>query len=247
MHLPFKNTIKLNGMDQVKLMNRIDTKFWFHVDMLPEILEMVKDEYLVLEINDRLELAYSTVYYDTGNDCMYIAHHNGKLNRYKVRLRTYVESGMNFLEIKKKNNKGRTIKNRIRSSINPLLFENTEKDFVNLNCPYECDDLSPVLRNEFTRITLVNKNLNERCTIDLNLRFKTENEDVLLDKLVIIEIKSDGLPSASPLRKALQKVRVKKSGFSKYCVGRVLTNPLLKSNAFKPRIRKIEKSFFSDN
>ncbi len=246
MHLPFENIIKLNEMDQVKLMNRVDTKFWFHKDQLPEIFEKVKEDYLILQINEKSELLYSTVYFDTSKDSMYTAHHNGKLNRYKVRLRTYVESGINFLEIKKKNNKGRTIKNRISSTIN-LLFEESEKDFVNLNCPYECDELSPTLQNVFHRITLVNKNLNERCTIDLNLKFETETENIALDNLVIVEIKSDGLPSNSPLIKSLQKAGIKKSGFSKYCVGRVLTDPLLKSNAFKPRIRKMEKSIFSEN
>ncbi len=247
MHIPFENIIQLNEMDQVKLMNRIDTKFWFHIEKLPEIFEMVKDDYYILEIKEQRKLTYSTVYFDTPEDSMYVAHHNGKLNRYKVRLRTYVDSGINFLEVKKKNNKGRTIKSRIESDDNPLLFQESHKEFVNLNCPYDCDDLSPVLRNIFQRITLVNTNLNERCTIDLNLKFETEAEFLALNNLAIVEIKSDGFRSNSPLKKALHRAGVKKSGFSKYCIGRVLTNPLLKGNSFKPRIREIEKTVFFEN
>ena len=45
---------------------------------------------------------------------MYLAHQNGRVIREKIRVRTYVSSGLTFLEVKNKNNKGRTDKKRIR-------------------------------------------------------------------------------------------------------------------------------------
>ena len=45
----------------------------------------------------------------------------------------------------------------------------------------------------------------------------------------------------SPVKDMLRELRIKPSGFSKYCIGSALTNPNLKRNRFKPRFTKIEK------
>ena len=105
--------IQLEQMDQVKLMNRIDQKFWFHEARLQHILDSVQSHYYVLDIEDQTEFPYSSTYYDTPENRMYTKHHNGNLNRYKIRRRSYLSSGISFMEIKFKNNKGRTNKKRI--------------------------------------------------------------------------------------------------------------------------------------
>jgi hypothetical protein len=53
----------------------------------------------------------------------YHAHHAGRVNRQKIRVRTYVETGSQFLEIKRHQKKGRTVKVRklmTDSEISPL-------------------------------------------------------------------------------------------------------------------------------
>lgn len=239
--------IRLEEMGQVKLMNRTDTKYWFHIDQLQEILQLIRDDYFILKIDGNAKLPYATTYYDTGANKMYGTHHNGKLNRYKVRRRSYVTSGISFLEIKFKSNKGRTIKNRVSAEFGKIEFTAQENEFLSQHIPFNCDNLSPSLINSFTRLTLVNKNFQERCTIDLNLSFKKGNKEVLLDDLVIVEIKAEGSPSKSPLARALRDLRIKTSGFSKYCVGRTVTDSSLKRNAFKSKIRSIEKTIKSEN
>lgn len=233
--------IKLEEMDRVKLMNRTDTKYWFHIEHLPKLLDAVQDKYYVLNINDQIILPYSTLYYDTAEDKMFVSHHNGKLNRYKIRRRSYMLSGISFLEIKFKNNKGRTIKKRISGKFDVDGFTPQENQFISERSPFSASVLKTALNNNFSRITLVSKSFNERCTIDFNLRFETEEKDKSLDNLVIVEIKSEGLPSNSPMALALREKRIKTSGFSKYCVGRTLTDETLKRNAFKSKIRRIEK------
>lgn len=235
------NSISLKEMDQVKLMNRTDQKFWFHRDYLNELLNMVIDHYYLLHINEESELPYTTTYFDTENNKMFAAHHNGKLNRYKIRKRSYVNSGISFLESKFKNNKGRTIKKRIPCSSPNGQFTSTEAQFIDSHTPFTTNELTPSLLNRFSRLTLVNKNFKERCTIDLNIEFEVSDRIVPLDNLVIVEIKSDGKSTASPLALALRENRIKTSGFSKYCVGRSVTDPLLKINAFKQKLRSIEK------
>ncbi len=240
------DSIRLEEMDQVKLMNRTDTKYWFHSERLFEIFKEIKNDYYILEINSECKLPYTTTYYDTSNNNMFTEHHNGKLNRYKVRRRSYVSSGISFLEIKLKNNKGRTIKKRIPSEFGNTIFTAKENEFLQHYIPFNSHELSPALINNFSRFTLVNKNFKERCTIDMNLRFEMEDKIIALDNLVIVEIKSDGKSAVSPLALALREQRIKTSGFSKYCVGRAVTDNSLKRNAFKEKIRNIEKTIQSN-
>jgi len=234
--------IQLEQMDQVKLMNRIDKKFWFHEDNLQEIFKSVNQHYYILDIEGQNDFPYTSTYYDATENQMYNKHHNGNLNRYKIRRRSYLSSGISFLEIKFKTNKGRTFKKRIPASFNEHAFTKEESDFIEANTPYSCGDLSPSLINQFSRVTLVNKNFKERCTIDRNLQYTKNGSWIKLENLAIIEIKTDGKQSASPLAFALREQRIRASGFSKYCMGRVLTDQDLKRNAFKRKIREIQKT-----
>ena len=81
-----------------------------------------------------------------------------------------------------------------------------------------------------------------RLTIDFNLRFHHLKSDghQQLQHVAIIELKRDGnVPS--PALDLLRDTRIKRSGFSKYCIGSALTNDRLKKNNFKERLRMIEK------
>ena len=89
---------------------------------------------------------------------MFIAHHNGKLNRYIIRRRSYVSSGISLLEVKFNNNKGRTIKKRITSDFQPDNFSEQENAFLQELTPFSGNESHPSLINNFLRITLVNKN-----------------------------------------------------------------------------------------
>ena len=238
--------IQLEQMDQVKLMNRIDQKFWFHEEHLQRILQSVGHEYYVLDIEGENEFIYSSTYYDTPADRMYIKHHNGNLNRYKIRRRSYLSSVISFLEIKFKTNKGRTSKKRIQTTLNEHSFTKEERDFIEANTPYTTEDLSPSLINQFSRMTLVNRNFKERCTIDRDLQYTKTGGWTKLENLAIIEIKTDGRKSVSPLAHALREERIRAAGFSKYCMGRVLTDQELKRNGFKKKIRKIQKTIHTD-
>jgi len=233
--------ISLEKIERVKLMKRHDKKYWFLVHEIQDVLNYVSDQYFALSIDNNEVLPYSTTYFDTKDNKMYLDHHNGKLNRYKVRKRTYVSSCTSFLEIKFKSNRGRTIKNRILIDSHKSNFSIPEETFLNGSLPYNTNELEPTLQNRFNRVTLVNRNMKERCTIDLNLQFENGSKTIYLDDIVIVEIKTEGITSNSPLIRALRDMRIKPSGFSKYCVGRTLTDDNLKNNSFKAKIRNIEK------
>ena len=107
------NPITIEEMDAVKFLDRMDTKYIFRFEQLSYVLNELNNEYFVLQTEGSNLSLYETVYYDTPDLALYLKHHNGRLNRFKVRKRYYVASKLGFFEIKFKNNKGRTVKKRI--------------------------------------------------------------------------------------------------------------------------------------
>ncbi len=232
--------ISLCEMEGVKLMNRCDRKYWFHRSRIAEVLSAVVSNYYVLEVECERLLPYSTIYYDTDQDDMFSSHHRGKRNRYKVRRRRYIATRSSFLEVKFKSNKGRTIKTRHPSDYSNVAFDIRDREFVEQATPYTCDTLNKVLENRFRRLMLVSKGMNERCTIDLDMRFRSNEKESRLDDIVVVEVKTDGR-SHSAIIDAMNRLRIKPSGFSKYCVGRSLLQAELKQNLFKTKLRRIDR------
>lgn len=236
------DTITLEEMNDIRLMNRIDTKFVTTVPILHRLLALAADDYRVQETAGKRILDYYTLYFDTPAHSMYIAHQNGKKPRQKIRIRRYVDSDICFLEVKNKNAKGRTKKKRIQLSDVSHSFNSESRDFLTPRCKYDINSLRPQIENSFSRITLVNRQLTERITIDTNLKFHNFENDVSLDlsQFVIIELKRDG-NKPSPISKFLRQLRVQPSRFSKYCVGCAKTDTSLKQNRFKPLFTYLTK------
>ena len=235
--------ISLLEIESVKLMNRIDTKYTLAENKLFELLEIIKDDYFILEINKVRNSRYHTTYFDTPDDKMYVAHHNGRSNRFKVRHRSYLDSKISFLEIKFKNNKKRTIKTRIQGDLSQNDFDQSQIDFLEQTLPFEIESLKTKLHNSFNRITLVNKNFKERCTIDTNISFKSKGKETSLQNMSIVEVKNEnGSRKDSRIFDSLRELHIRPTSISKYCIGRVLSDAYLKSNTFKRTIIKIRKS-----
>ena len=231
--------ISLTEMSEVKLMNRIDTKFVVTLPKLIQLLQLLGEDYYAQEVNNKRNQLYSSTYLDTINYDMYKAHQNGHANRQKLRFRIYESTNLQFMEVKTKNNHGRTQKKRIAVTDTELL-ERGKAQFLHQHLRYEIDSLKPTLRNQFYRITLVNKAKTERLTIDTNLRFLNLVSGWKLDvsDLAIIELKRERL-CFSPILEKLRLLRIHPHSFSKYCIGSALTNEALRVNRFKREILEI--------
>ena len=231
--------VSLEQMKAVRLMNRIDTKYVTTLPKLIRLLEMARGQYWVQEIDGKRNMPYYTLYFDTENCDMYLEHLRGRKTRQKIRIRAYEHSGISFLEVKNKNNKGRTAKKRVECAAHE---KDMHADFIASHLNYEPERLQNRIENRFSRITLVNRNMTERLTIDTGLRFHnfTTHTKCALDGLVIIELKRDGL-THSPILELLRELRIQPSGFSKYCMGMALTDEDLRKNRFKPRLRMVNK------
>lgn len=233
--------ITLDEMSGIRLMNRIDTKFVTTMPVLLRLLEMAQGEYWAQEIDGERNMRYETTYFDTKGYDMFYMHQNGHANRQKMRFRTYVSSQLQFMEVKTKNNHGRTKKKRMR--VTDMALADPEKAaFLAEHLHFDREVLMPAIQNSFDRITLVNKAKTERLTIDSNLHFTNLVSGIQRDmaSLVIVELKRDGL-CYSPVLEMLRQLRVFPHGFSKYCIGSALTNPALRVNRFKPKLIDIRK------
>ena len=204
-------TVSLDDLDRVRLLDRQDTKFIFNQIDLPHILEKIKPFYRILEINNDRVYTYDTTYFDTDDFLFYVQHHNGSRNRFKVRFRRYSSNKKSFFEIKIK--------------ITGL----------------SANQLTPKLDLEFSRITLTDNTFNERLTIDANLSAKNGTSNKLFDQLIIAEIKQNKYNPKSDFIRILRNLKIQEMRFSKYCMGLLHVNNNLKYNRFKPRLLQINK------
>ncbi|KXK43000.1 MAG: VTC domain protein [Bacteroidetes bacterium OLB11] len=169
-------SVSLKQLDSVQLQNRIDTKYILTKAELLQLLEGIKEEQFVLEIDNVRIFNYQTIYFDTANYQFYKDHHNGCVNRVKVRSREYIESNLCFYEIKRKLYGTRTDKQR--KKVNEIYHSVPEDDYNLIE--YKRLHNRPIekkITNYFKRITLTNKKFTERITIDLEINFENQRQE----------------------------------------------------------------------
>ena len=235
--------IHLVDIQKASLLRRRDSKFIFSADKVLDILSDLESDYKVLEIEGQNIHEYNTTYYDTHNLMMYHMHHRGMVNRHKIRFRKYNTSDLVFLEVKLKDSRGITTKNRMKVENGKNLILSKEEEFLSSYTPFQNEEINPVLNNRFRRITLVHHGQKERVTIDYQLSFSKpgNNESLEIPGVAIAEIKYEEKLADSVFVKSLRKNHIHPRRFSKYCTGMAMLNPNLKQNLFKMRVREVNK------
>ena len=239
--IPFEG-YGLNDLNNANLMNRVDSKFMLPLSFLPELLTHLQGQYRVLDIQGKRLFSYYNQYFDTPELDLYKAHHNGKLNRYKVRQRRYVDTATEYLEVKLKNNQSRTVKTRIKlaqtnnqqANSTAFIKEQMKNSFAHLNVTQQ---------SGYNRIALANEEKAERLTLDFNLWYNTPKGDnkITLPGFFIAELKQRKKTKRSPFYKLMSKHHISPASFSKYCIGCALLYPeRLKVNRFKPVLARLK-------
>lgn len=239
------NHLEIDQLNAGTLLDRRDIKFTFPEEKLPLLLRGLAGEFNCYEVGSFRIRPYSTVYYDTTDLKFYFKHHNGHLNRLKVRKRHYLDNNLCFLEVKHKNNKGRTGKKRMITDAERIDFVKEEKNFLMEECGMEAGCLSPVLKVDYHRISLTNIHRNERLSFDLGLRFRAEGKEIACDRLVIAELKH-AVREHSPVTDLIHDLGIRENSVSKYCMGMALLYKELKQNNFKPGFRFIHHQLQHD-
>ncbi len=226
-------------MDSVKLLNRVDTKFVMSREQLIQVLPELAKSYQILEIEGLRTANYQSLYFDTPKLKYYLNHHNGKPNRFKVRIRKYLDSDLCFLEIKHKK-KGRTDKKRIS-----IVDFEEELSETSVAFTHKVIKSKPILHttlwNNFERITLVNNELKERLTLDLGLNFTWNGQNYGYTDIVIAELKQEISNRISPSYVSFKAFSIREERISKYCIGMGLIYRELKINNFKKKYLLLNK------
>jgi hypothetical protein len=232
-------SVGLYELDSVSLLNRIDSKYVVTYSQLEFIFQCLQSNYSILEIDGVRVFTYENNYFDTPDLLFYKDHHNGYSNRLKVRSRRYVESNLCFFEIKKKEKINRT--NKYREEIPDFLttLNDERKQIIQNFTRKSIIEVNLILKNNFNRITLVNKSFTERVTIDCNLSFIDDNKQINFDKVAIIEIKQSKSSQKSELTSFLKVNHFREQSISKYIYGVLLLKPEIKKNNFLPILKKL--------
>ncbi len=234
------NSISLSDASSVSLLNRIDRKFVFKKDRLSNLLDLLVEHYDVLDVNGVQLQNYNSLYFDTEDRFFFTQHHNDRVNRNKVRFREYVGAGLVFLEVKFKNNKNKTIKNRLRVNKISSFLSPDQENYVNgVIGEKMCLQSKQYIR--FKRITFVDKCKQERLTIDLDLTFSDKNKSGSLQDLVIAEVKIDRSSSTSKFIRIAKEYGIYPFRLSKYCLSTVYLDNSVKRNRFKKKLIMLNK------
>lgn len=250
----------LDDLNNANLMSRVDTKFILPISFLAELLQQVKEDYTVLDIDQKRIFSYHNQYLDSDDMRFYQDHHNGKLNRFKIRRRNYLDTNTEYLEVKFKNNKKRTIKTRIKLSepvpnkmskqaIAQTTTNDTCSQFISHEISNKFDDafisqLSVKQQGGYRRIALANEQKAERLTLDFDLWYKKDefNKAVQLPGFFIAELKQNKKSKRSPFYQLMTANNIAPVSFSKYCIGcSLLYGKQLKSNKFKSLLSRINQ------
>jgi hypothetical protein len=211
------------------LQERADRKYLVDRDVWASLLDVLASDHLWLEIGGRRRFAYETIYFDTpALDC-YRDHMQGRRRRFKCRTRLYADSGHCVFEAKLKDGRGRTLKRTLPVSPSEhgrLTFRAREFLRAQVHAAYGQvvpDNLVPVLRTSFKRVTLVAHDRPERLTCDAGLAFAARDVELELSpRTVLLETKTErGSGAADRWLRSLGARPLE--GCSKYCLGIALT------------------------
>ena len=211
------------------LLTRVDRKYVVPMDATASLLHTLthaEDVPAALEIGGERELAYRSVYFDTPDLLSFRLAAHGRRRRFKLRTRTYVDTGAAYLELKTRGARGLTRKDRDAYDLDAadrLTAEARDEVAEALGAiglePHRADHLDARLQTLYRRTTLLLPGtIPSRATIDLDLRWvDADGEGFTLPRFAIVETKSPG--QAGALDRALWRAGHRPQRISKYATG----------------------------
>ena len=225
------------------LLSRVDRKYALDAAGLTRLLADLDDRTRVLEIGGQRTFDYASVYFDTPTRESYRLAAHRRRRRFKVRTRTYVDTGQTWLEVKTRGGRHRTVKSRTEYAGHvPDYLSEDGRAFVTGILdregidPAMVDQLEPVLHTAFTRVTLWLPDDGSRTTIDRGLSVGRQRPaDVDYPGAVIVETKSG--PTPSSVDRLLWSHGIRPSKVSKFAIGMASLDPHLPANRWRRAMR----------
>lgn len=230
-------------IDRAALQTRVDRKYLVPVGAIAALLTEAGPDALVLEIDGARSFAYDSVYFDTPELTTYLLTAYRRRCRFKVRTRTYLDSGLCWLEVKTRGGRENTIKHRL-----PYLMEHRARldpgrryvDTV-LGPDWHRTPFVPTLITRYRRSTLLLPATDARVTVDTDLSWiavdgERERPALALPQLAVIETKTGSTPSH--VDRALWARGHRPARISKYATGLAALRPDLPANRWRRTLRR---------
>ena len=110
-HLAATTLAELNSA--AGLLTRVDRKYLVPASCAQELVDGLAPHARVLTIDGRRRFSYASTYFDTPALEAFMLTARKRRRRFKVRTRTYLDSGLCFLEVKTRGARGTTVKRRM--------------------------------------------------------------------------------------------------------------------------------------
>jgi len=230
-------------VERASLQTRIDRKYVVPVTGVGHLLTMLAaDGARVLEIEGERDFAYESLYFDTPDLSSFRLAATGRRRRFKIRSRSYLDTGSSFLEVKTRGARSSTVKERHELdpddahvlTVAGRRYVGEVLDDAGIRS-VDPDELQPVLTTRYSRATLFIPASESRATIDTRLVWELAEPPGRVDggrlerpAIAVIETKSGH--RASSVDRALWSLGHRPSSISKYATGMAALRPELSAN-----------------
>lgn len=231
---------------QASLLTRVDRKYLVPARLLPAVLRGLTGAARVLEIDGRRSFGYRSDYFDTPGLDSYLAAAHRRRRRFKVRVRTYVDTGGRYVEVKTRGPRGTTVKERAPYAGDPGhlgsdALAHTGAVLGDARIPCDTHSLRPVLSTRYARTTLFLPATGARVTIDADLTWQLtphlpDSAGLRVPDRVIVETKAAG--GACEADRLLWSLGHRPCPMSKYATGLAALRPDLPANRWLPTLRR---------
>ena len=106
-HLTTTTLAELNSA--AGLLTRVDRKYLVPLTCAQNLVDGLAPHARVLAIDERRRFSYTSTYFDTPGLEAFMLAARKRRRRFKVRTRTYLDSGLCFLEVKTRGARGTTV------------------------------------------------------------------------------------------------------------------------------------------
>ena len=240
---------------EASLLTRMDRKYLVPPRDTQEVIDYLAPRAQVLQIDGLRHFRYASTYFDTpGLDAYFLAARKRR-RRYKIRTRTYLDSGLCFLEVKTNGSRDSTVKDRFKydpddaDRVTPdgRLFI-IERLVESSTCsPDEASTIAealvPVMDSTYSRTTLHLPHDEARATFDTELTWDLFDPDgrrlktgISVGHLNVVETKNPS--TASPTDRLLWRQGHRPAHISKYATGMALLYANLPTNRWHRTIKR---------
>lgn len=234
------------GLDELReragLLTRVDRKYVLPLTDLEAFVAGIGADAVVLEIDGEREFGYRSAYYDTPGLSSYLSAAHRRRRRFKVRVRSYTDSGIHFLEVKTRGARGATVKERVPYDGAQDWLSAQDRDLAGRMLELSgvtCDtsDLRLALTTAYRRTTFYLPGSGSRVTVDTDLRWwLPDGTGFDRDAMAVVETKSSGAAGAAD--RVLWELHHRPRPVSKYASGLAVLRRDLPAHRWQPVLRR---------